>query len=232
MIDAAACVNVLAILPGDGVHDGMLDDTLDARLDAAESFVNAMAITQNVLLLVTAILFIAWVRQLVSLTRALGGRGLAWRPKEATWAFILPVVSFFRPYQVLRDVQQELAPEDVLPAELRLDRDAQADYRSAAFVVPPPSPPLSDTFLAAWWGSFVAGNVLSRVVTAMASGTPSLSSTVLTYRLDLVLDVVEVAGAVLAVRVVRGLSTRLAERFRRIRHSTPESLVAQGVSIG
>ena len=40
-----------------------------------------------------------------------------------------------------------------------------------------------------------------------------------------------IIAAVLAIRVVRSLTARLEERFRRIRHSTAESLAAQQIVI-
>jgi hypothetical protein len=45
-------------------------------------------------------------------------------------------------------------------------------------------------------------------------------------------NVLFILAALLAIRVVRELTARLEERFRRIRYSTPESLVAQGLSLG
>ena len=39
----------------------------------------------------------------VKLARGLGGETLMWVPKDAVWAFIIPIVSFVRPYRVIRD---------------------------------------------------------------------------------------------------------------------------------
>jgi hypothetical protein len=39
----------------------------------------------------------------------------------------------------------------------------------------------------------------------------------------------DVASAVLAIVMIRGVTARLTERYRRVRFSTPESLQAAGV---
>jgi len=44
-------------------------------------------------------------------------------------------------------------------------------------------------------------------------------------------SVVAIVATVLPIRVVRSLTARLEERFRRIRHSTAESLAAQQIVI-
>jgi hypothetical protein len=73
-------------------------------------------------------------------------------------------------------------------------------------------------------------SVVSRIANAMtrSSGAPStVESLVTTYRISMFESVV----AVLAIRVVRSLTARLEERFRRLRNSTAESLAARQIVI-
>lgn len=212
--------------------DEVVQSFIETRLASADTLVNGAVVTGYVVLLATAFLFLRWVRQLVVLTRVLGGRGLPWTPKQATWAFFLPIVSLFRPYQVLRDVQRELDPEEILPPEVRLDRDGGGDYRSPAFVLPPAAKALPNAFLGVWWGLFVGMNVLSRAVSSSTRHAESAAAIVRAYQAEMALDVLAIAAAFFAVRVVQGLTARLGERFRRIRHATPASLARQGVVLG
>lgn len=204
---------------------------LQANLEAADSLVDAGLIAHYVVLAVTAVLFLRWVHLLVALTRTLGDGDLPWRPSTAVWGFFLPIVSLFRPYQVLRDVHEALDPRDVLPPTARVDRDGAGDYRSVALITPPEPKPLSNAFIGAWWGAFIFANILSRIVNASERTATSVDSVTTLYNGDTLVNVVDVAAAVLAIRVVSSLTARFAERFRRIRHTTPESLEAQGVSI-
>lgn len=212
--------------------DEVVQSFIQPRLESADTLVNGAVFAGYVLLLATAICFLRWVRQLVVLTRVLGGRGVPWTPKQATWAFILPAVSLWRPYQVLRDVQRALDPEKLLPPEIRLDREGAGDYRSAAFVSPPLAEALPNAFLGVWWGLFVGMNVVSRVVRSATEHAQSAGAVVSAYQGEVALDLLAIVAALFAVRVVRGLTARLGERFRRIRHATPESLARQGVVLG
>jgi hypothetical protein len=53
------------------------------------------------------------------------------------------------------DGQEGLGPDGVTPPAPRVDRDAEAGYRSVAFVMPPIAEPLPSAFLDAWWASFI-----------------------------------------------------------------------------
>ncbi|HVH41010.1 MAG TPA: DUF4328 domain-containing protein, partial [Labilithrix sp.] len=137
-------------------------------LESADRLVNFGAVAGAVLLLVTGPLFLRWVHRLASLTRALGEAGhLSWSPAQAVWAFIIPFISLFRPYQVLSELQQKLDPDDILPPAPRVDRDAQSDYRSVALVTPPAPKPVPRALLGLWWGCFIASNLISRLSTKL-----------------------------------------------------------------
>ena len=204
---------------------------LQANLEAADGLVNSGLVADYVVLAVTAVLFLRWVHLLVTLTRAFGDGYLSWRPSSAVWGFFLPIVSLFRPYQVLRDVHAALDPRNVLPPTARIDRDAAGDYRSVALITPPEPKPLPKGFIGVWWGVYVMTNILSRIVNANEQAATTVDGVSAVYRGDILVDVVDLVAAVLAIRVVSSVTARLAERFRRIRYTTPESLEAQGVSI-
>jgi hypothetical protein len=203
-----------------------------AQLELADQLVNLGAFAINALLLVTAIVFLRWVHRLVTLTRALGAPDLRWTPSQAVWGFIIPFVSLVRPYQVLRDVQQRLDPEEVAPPAPRLERDLQADYRSSALVLPPRAKALTSSLLGLWWGSFIAMSVVARLANAFVKGATTTHAVVAAYHSDMLASGLAVVAAALCMQVVRSLTARLEERFRRIRHATTESLVEQRVFVG
>jgi hypothetical protein len=206
-----------------------------SQLELADRLVNLGAGVIGPAFLVTAILFLRWVHALVKLTRQLGVDGLAWTPSQAVWGFIIPVVSFIRPYKVLRDVQQGLDPDEIAPPPPRVDRDVQAGYRGVTFEVPPSPSRLPSSFLGAWWGSFMFGSVVARIASASSNVDKSgnrIESLVTSYHVAMFSSAVLVVAAAFAILVVRSLTARLEERFRRIRHSTPESLSAQGIALG
>lgn len=203
-----------------------------AQLETADSLVDFGLFATVLMMVVTAIFFLRWIHRLVKLTRSLGAEDLRWKPSEAVWAFLIPFISLFRPYQVLRDVQQRLEPEEIEPPSVQLDRNVETDYRSVAFVVPPAPKPLPNSLLGLWWGSYVAVNVMGRVANSFGKHSSSIDSIMTSYELAIFTSALAVVVAVLAVGVIRSLTARLGERFRRIRHSTPESLTAQRIVLG
>lgn len=221
----------LDLLGGLESSDESAQVALQTDLEAADGLVNAGLVAHYVVLAVTAVLFLRWVHLLVTLTRAFGDGYLPWKPSGAVWGFFLPIVSLFRPYQVLRDVHEALDPRDVLPPTARVDRDAAGDYRSVTLITPPEPKPLSNGFIGVWWGVYVAANILSRIMNASGQTATTVDDVSAVYNGNILVDVVDLVAAVLAIRVVSSVTARLAERFRRIRYTTPESLEAQGVSI-
>ncbi len=163
-------------------------------LELADMLVNLGYFASYGLLVITAILFLRWIHGLVKLTRALGAQDLKWRPSQAVWGFIIPFISLVRPYQVLRDVQQRLDPEEIEPPAPRLDRDVETDYRSVAFVVPPPAKRLSASFLGLWWASFIGMNLIGHVTQRFA-GAEEVDAVITMYHVAMLQSIVAIAAA-------------------------------------
>lgn len=201
-----------------------------ATLVFSDTLVSSTAIAQLVLLVVTGVLFLRWLHLVTRLTRALGGSTLRWVPKDVVWAFILPFVSFARPYQVVRDVHDHLAPDAVPEPPIQVRADDSTHYRQVNMVAPPPPAALPHASIGAWWGFFWVGNVLANI--AGRDDTRTIEGLVSARTLTSVSDAVDVVSAALAVVVVRGVTARLNERFRRVRHTPVETLRDNGIIVG
>jgi hypothetical protein len=198
-------------------------------LGLSDTLVRDGAIAQLALMLVTCILFLRWLSPLVRLTRALGARTLEWTPQQAVWAFFIPVVSLLRPYQVLRDVHGALAPDVVPEPPLRSRADEAGGYRHVEVLIPPPSGRLPRASILAWWAFYWAGTFMAE-----------LSSKDDAKTLDALLDrnlwsnvaaLIRIASAVLAIMMIRAVTARLVERYRRVRHNSMEALESAGITI-
>lgn len=74
---------------------------------AAQFTANEWLVTfQVVLFVATAVTFLAWLLQARVNVRALGVRRPTFGREWAVLAFLVPVVNFFRPYQVMREIWQ------------------------------------------------------------------------------------------------------------------------------
>jgi hypothetical protein len=161
----------------------------------------------------------------VDLTRAMGGDMT--RPGDAVGAFLIPVVSIYRPYRVVRDLHDSLAPElvDNPPPEVRAD-----GYRTVQIKAPPTAKKIPYAYIGAWWGTFWATGIIMRL--AADGGTRRNLDTIVTEDTwSIVAAVIALASTVLGVTIVRSITARLVERFRRIRHSTIESLEEQRIEL-
>ena len=52
----------------------------------------------------TSVLFLLWVRRAYQNIQAFGCGGLDYSPNSAVWAFFIPIVSWFRPYLVVKEI--------------------------------------------------------------------------------------------------------------------------------
>jgi hypothetical protein len=178
------------------------------------------------LLLVTGVLFVRWLRIVVRLAREFGG-GLRWKPRQVLWAFLMPIVSLWRPYELVRDVTRALAPERLPEPRPRLDVHESTGYRDGPLVVPPRGLALPNGLVGAWWATWVAGQVLFVVLRPVGDAVDFESRAA--FRIAL--DALDVASAALAIQVVGAVAARLAERFRRIRFNPVDVLRDAGMDL-
>ncbi len=198
-------------------------------LDFSDKVVQLGALTQLVVLLVTGVVFLRWLHGATRCTRALGGDTLRWTPKEAVTGFIIPFLNIARPFQIVRDVHDHLAPE-LLPApQAQAVSGELSGYRSVELREPPPPVRLPHASIGAWWGTFWLGNVFGNIAARQTGNT--LDALQSMHTLNTISDSIDVVSASLAIVMVRGVTARLAERFRRVRHNSPEVLLAHGVTV-
>jgi hypothetical protein len=197
-------------------------------LKQTDSLVRTGGIGQLILLLITAVLFLRWLHRLTALARPLGRGYMRWTPRDAVLAFFIPFVNIFRPYEVLRDLHNRLTP-DFLPEPPDQTVVEDADYRGVRIASPPPPVRLPHAAIGAWWGAFWGGNLLaniaSRIHPTTVDGLMGFNS------LSMVSDAVDILSAGLGIVVVRGVTARLLERFRRVRHNPVEVLRENGLDL-
>jgi hypothetical protein len=164
-----------------------------------------------VALIAGAIGFLRWLHESYRVATRLVTRPLELTPSGAVAGFFLPIVSLWRPYQALRDLDLKLDPSEIPEPPIQpATGDIGAGYREAAIeqaparALPPRAP------IVMWWMAWIGAAVVS---IATALGKDSLSVTLwgaLGYQ------VVEIAGATLAIVMVTRIHARLVERARRM----------------
>lgn len=176
--------------------------------------------------LVTVVLFLLWLSKSVNVARQLGiSPPLAFTASEACWGFFIPLINLVRPYQVIRDLHDRLAPDGVPEPAPKPRTDGVGGYRRIELEKAPPPAPLPHASIGAWWALYLFGGWLPAIVLLTFGGVAAKPGRLF----QLAPPAMEVLSAVLAVLVVRAIDGRLAERHRRLHHATDEELTEWGV---
>jgi hypothetical protein len=197
-------------------------------LHVSDTLVALTAVAELALLLITGVLFLRWLAATVRVARVLQvSPSLAWTPSQAVWGFFIPFVNLARPYQVLRDLRDRLAPDGVPEPAPQPRLDGAAGYRTVEFEKAPPPAKLPHAFIGAWWALYLLGGLVQRGATS--STTHSTLERIGSRKMSVAADVIELGSTVLAILVVTAISARVTERQRRLRHATDEELTSWGI---
>ncbi|MFO0559084.1 MAG: DUF4328 domain-containing protein [Polyangiales bacterium] len=197
-----------------------------ARLATSDLLVAVAGVGQFALLIVTAVLFLRWLHRTSATARMLGAL-LLHSPKDAVWAFFIPFVNLKRPYDVVKNLHDALLDPSLPEAKAMMVADGAGGYRSVQMQAPPPPVALPAAAVGAWWGMYIlSGFVANGASRANDSTLAGLASRNVGTMFSSAFDIV---SAVLAIVMVRGVTARLTERYRRVRHNSPEALNAAGV---
>jgi hypothetical protein len=172
------------VVAGEDVEKGVLT-SLDVRA-------GALGVLSTLLYLATIVLFcvfMPWVNRNARWFRAPLENSPGW---AAGWFFV-PIASWWKPYQAMKEIWQGSDPD---PAVLALDAPVSA-------------------LLPWWWAMFVLKTIGEMIMNqTKAHGAAELISA---SRLRIVCHVPSIAAAILAAAVVRALARRQDERQRRER---------------
>jgi hypothetical protein len=88
---------------------GTFDGDFNAAATANDTRQQAIAIAQLALFVVTGIVFLTWIFRANRNARALGAQGMRFTPGWSVGWFFVPIMSLWRPFQVMREIWQASA---------------------------------------------------------------------------------------------------------------------------
>jgi hypothetical protein len=163
-----------------------------------------VALVNAVLFVVGACMFVPWLRRALACAVALADLPELRRHRDRSvfWAFAIPVVSLFRPYQMVRVLDQAMDPLSVAeppasPADLAAS-SSQLPSRRRPYLKRPPVGP--------WWAFWLFASFFGMV----AAGSPEASP-----GFDIAIAAAGVIAAICADQVVTRLTARIVELARR-----------------
>lgn len=163
----------------DGSYDGTFQEAID--IENAYAFSGLVDLLGIVVLAVT---WLFWMRRLRQNVIALG-RDPVYRPAWIFWGWIVPIMNYFRPYQVIKDLWRNSSPS--------LGR------------YPGGEPP---RFVLAWWVIFVVTGRISVSVLRNVGDPETLDGLRQMVDWFIALDFLELVSIVLAAVVIRSLTQR------------------------
>ncbi|TWU13557.1 hypothetical protein CA54_23920 [Symmachiella macrocystis] len=151
-----------------------------------------------VVYLMTAVLFLRWTYLASRNARSLVAEKLEYSPGWAVGWFFVPIVNFWKPYQVMIEIFKASNPN--------MDDDWQESS----------SPPATSR----WWTMWVIAIIIGRVSSRMSMRAKTLDDFLASSQVSLVVDVVCVALGIAAISLVSSLQTWQTEKYDRISTAT------------
>ncbi len=172
--------------------------TLLSQLAEAETNLNDMTSFLLLVFVATAIAFLLWVYRASRNLRSLGAAGQRFSPGWAVRWWFVPVMFFFRPYQVMAEIWKGSAA--------RASGEATFDWKTESV----------SALLPWWWGLWIAQYAFGFLV-FFASGTGEQAvRTISGMQLALLGDTTEICAAVLAIVLVLQTTKRQDEKHRKM----------------
>jgi Domain of unknown function (DUF4328) len=145
--------------------------------------------------LVCVVVFLMWLYRARGNLPALGVTDARWSPAWSIAFWFIPIVSLFRPYQVVKETWQ--ASDPATSPGWRRD-------------VPP-------AIFGWWWGLFLVNSIGSNVTERMSTrmgGTPGFDTAVTFTFIDVAVLLIGIGSALCAMRIVQDITTRQTQRYQ------------------
>lgn len=165
-----------------------------AEAELSDGISAVLGLVDLAILIGTGITFLMWFHRVRANLPALGITDARWSPGWAVGWWFVPIMSLFRPYQVAAEIWRASDPAAT-----------PEDWRSRSV----------DPLLGWWWGVFIASVVTGQISFRMWMRVDENTAAGFMQNLALVDAVtasINVAGAILAVRIIREIERRQVER--------------------
>jgi len=171
--------------------------------EASDDRQAAVAVAQLAVLIVTAILFLVWIYRAYRNLSALGASGLEYSGKWAVGGWFIPIMNFWRPYQVTAEIWKASDPDCNEP---------EGEAWQTTSVSP---------LVKFWWALWIIGGMIGGILLRFAFQEPEDLEAFRTRGVVfMVADVIDIPAAILAILVVWYITNRQEEKNRRLQRVT------------
>lgn len=158
----------------------------------ALALTGVLGLTGFAVYVATVVVFLMWLYR-VSNNVAAFGESTQHSSGWAVGSFFVPIINLFVPYQAVRDVWKKSDPDAI---DSRFYKEAEPG------------------FFAAWWGLWIASNITSNVyIRIVMMDEAPVSAGALGF-VGIMSEILSIAAAAFAVKVVKAIDRRQEERAR------------------
>jgi hypothetical protein len=165
-------------------NDVELSDMVLQYSDLLDAF---FPLFEFIVLLVTAYLFISWCSRAYGNLHRLGVKRLSHTEEHVVWAFIIPIISLFRPNTILKEI--DLYTKKCVAA----NDPKNHSYRSSSII-------------GWWWVFFIISRFVGNIATRFYPEDYDLDKLRVAYSLGAVTAIFEIIAAILAVKMVKSIA--------------------------
>ena len=161
----------------------------DSEVTASDTRQAAIGVIWLLVFIAITVVFLIWIYRAHRNLSALGVQNLRFSPGWAAGWFFIPIMSLFRPYQVVTEIWKGSDPKSTDGVSWQ-------------------SVPLSP-LIGWWWAFWIIGNFISNFAARLflTGETTGLASSWCV----LIADVIEIPAAILAIAIIRRISVRQQE---------------------
>jgi hypothetical protein len=189
-----AIVNIIAVISGyaqsELLNRAISGETITiTEATSTDSRQSLIGFVQTGLHIVAAILFLIWIYRAHKNLKSLNVTDLRYTPGWAIGWFFVPIMSFFRPYQVVSEINKASDP----------NMGASIDSTSWKNVATSP-------IVGLWWAFFLISNFIGQIALRTILSGEELSDLLISTNVYMVSDAIDIVGFIITILVVQRIS--------------------------
>lgn len=156
--------------------------------EVSDSIINIISILYTILFIVSAVTFLRWfVRAYQNLE--LFAKELLYNQKQALWAWFIPIMNLFRPYEIMRELYKETNKLLVKYEPTNAEKIA------------------TDNYLSLWWGLWIISNIVGNILLRFPFETTTLEGLTKFILVNIVSNLIGIPLCIVAAKIIKDYSS-------------------------
>lgn len=178
------------------LNGGLLFD--DTALEINDLRQGLVGLLQTALTIASIVVFLNWFRRAYGNLHRLNIKNLSHNETMANWSFVIPFINLYRPYQIMKEILQEMK-------------------RVVVTVVPTYRLQIGSSIVGLWWTCYIIRGVLGQIAfksSMRAETLIELSNSSIAYIVSDSFDVIAIIVTILMIRQVAKEEEMFAESIK------------------